>query len=158
MDKLLGWFETWARLVSCSPPLFDDPIDLSVRDLTLREVRESITRLQEIVHREHTAAEARKKPTKAPGLSPAYKAQALLTRLKQTYDPPGTLRQSGFPRHNNDAINISDIRIVPTTQELMSATTPYLPINLPEAPHHCAPDSMERHLDIQFRLLREEMM
>jgi hypothetical protein len=34
----------------------------------------------------------------------------------------------------------------------------YLPVNIPDGPHHLPADSMERLLDIQFRLFREEMM
>jgi hypothetical protein len=84
--------------------------------------------------------------------------QALTSRLNHTYEPPGTLRDGGAPRHDNDFTDIRDIRIAPTHEELLCPLPPYLPVFLPTAPHHLPVNSMQRHLDIQFRLLREEMM
>lgn len=78
-------------------------------------------------------------------------------QLTQTYDPPGDLRNDG-PRHDNDFADIADIRVVPTHEELLSPVAPYLPVSTSDAPHHLPAHSMERHLDIQFRLLREELM
>ena len=83
--------------------------------------------------------------------------QAFNSRLAHTYDPPGTLRDGG-PRHDNDSTEIRDIRIAPTHEELLCQIAPYLPAFLSMAPHHLPENSMQRHLDIQFRLLREEMM
>jgi len=84
--------------------------------------------------------------------------QAFTSRLTNTYEPPGTLRDGGTPRHDNDFTDIRDIRIAPTHEELSCPLQPYLPVFLPMAPHHLPVNSMQRHLDIQFRLLREEMM
>lgn len=84
--------------------------------------------------------------------------QAFTSRLTNTYEPPGTLRDGGMPRHDNDFTDICDIRIAPTHEELLCPLPPYLPVFLPTAPHHLPVDSMQRHLDIQFRLLREEMV
>ena len=83
--------------------------------------------------------------------------QAFISRLAHTYDPPGTLRDGGS-RHDNDSTDIQDIRIAPTHEELLCPIAPYLPVFLPMAPHHLPENSIQRHLDIQFRLLREEMM
>jgi len=83
---------------------------------------------------------------------------ALTSRLNHTYEPPGTLRDGETPRHDNDFTDIRDIRIAPTHEELLCPLPPYLPVFLPTAPHHLPVNSMQRHLDIQFRLLREEMM
>ena len=77
-------------------------------------------------------------------------------RLEQTYDPPGHLRPEG-PRHDNDFMNIAEIRICPTSEELTCQLPPYLPVTVPGAPHHLPAGSMERHLDTQFRLLREDL-
>jgi hypothetical protein len=63
-------------------------------------------------------------------LSDAEKTQALLTRLEHTYDPPGHLRPEG-PRHDNDFANIVQIRICPTSDELMCPIAPYLPVTVP---------------------------
>lgn len=86
-------------------------------------------------------------------------SEALVANLQRIcdYDGPGELREKG-PRHDNDLVLIKDIRIAPTHQELMCEDDPYLPPNFPGAPHFLEPTSVERLLDIQFRLLREELM
>jgi hypothetical protein len=88
---------------------------------------------------------------------------------------PGALREGG-PRHDNDHVYIEDICIIPTHQELVGAlyslsdivshdcliklckSPPYLPANIFGAPHLFAESSMERLLDVQYRLYREELM
>ena len=109
-----------------------------------------------IIGREHCIIESKRVVTKKGVLSEAEKNQALLTRLEQTYDPPGQLRPEG-PRHDNDFTNIAEIRICPTSEELTCQLSPYIPVTVPGAPHHLLAGSMERHLDIQFRLLREDL-
>ncbi|KIM23242.1 hypothetical protein M408DRAFT_264957 [Serendipita vermifera MAFF 305830] len=61
------------------------------------------------------------------------------------------------PRHDNDFDNIRLISIPPTQEEMMTQTPPYFPENIPEARQHLPKNSMERLLDVQFRLLREEL-
>ncbi len=136
---------------------FDDSIDPTVHRLTLAQIKEPITRLNAIVRREHANAESKRRPAQPRGLREEHRYEALQARLIQTYDGPGVLRPLG-PRHSNDHRDIADIHIVPTHDEMISASLPYIPVNLPDAPHHLAPNSMERHLDIQFRLLREELV
>ncbi|KAJ3852101.1 hypothetical protein EV368DRAFT_65176, partial [Lentinula lateritia] len=156
--ELRSWFDTWNKAISQRPPSFDDNLDEDLRQLTVDQIRDSIGRLQEIIKREQAAAQTRKKPTKSPiVVSEADRNQALLTRLKQSYDPPGHLRKDG-PRHDNDGVEISTIQIIPTHAEMLCPVPPYVPVTLPDAPHHCRKDSMERLLDVQFRLLREELV
>ena len=69
---------------------------------------------------------------------------------------PGDERREG-PRHDNDFVEIAQIQIAPTNGELVCRIPPYLPYNVPNAPHTYAADSIQRLLDIQFRLLREEL-
>jgi hypothetical protein len=69
-------------------------------------------------------------------------------------DGPGDLSRLG-PRHDNDHISIKDIRILPTTDEILSMRSPYMPRNDPYAHHHL-PCGQDRLLDVQFRLLRYE--
>ncbi|KAI9445914.1 hypothetical protein H4582DRAFT_1804702, partial [Lactarius indigo] len=138
VDDIFSWFNSWttSTAVTASPPTFQDPITSSsaqIRNLTLGELEKDISRLSQIMQ------------------------EALTSRLEQTYDPPGTLR-GGEPRHDNDFTDIRNIRIAPTNDELLCPLPPYLPVFLPSAPHHLPENSMERHLDIQFRLLREEMI
>jgi hypothetical protein len=72
------------------------------------------------------------------------------------YEGPGEIRSKG-PRHDNDFADISEIRVAPTHEELVCRTPPFLPGNFYEAPHHLETGSMARLLDIQFRLLREDL-
>ena len=72
------------------------------------------------------------------------------------YSGSGSLCPGG-PRHDNEFLNIGQIRIAPTREELVCREQPLLPANIYGAPHPFPPDSMERHLDIHFRLLREEL-
>lgn len=83
-------------------------------------------------------------------------ADNIVGALFQGYEGPGEERQGG-PRHDNDFIEIAQIKIAPTNEELISRIPPYLPANIPNAPHTYPPDSIHRLLDIQFRLLREEL-
>ncbi|KAK0199718.1 hypothetical protein DFS33DRAFT_1398406 [Desarmillaria ectypa] len=155
VGNLVRWYDEWARLIATSS--FDDSIDPTVQRLTLEQIKESISRLDAIVKREHANAERRRRPAQPQGPREDHRTQALQAQLIQTYDGPGTLRLLG-PRHSNDHRDIADIHIVPTHDEMISASLPYIPVNRPDAPHHLAPNSMERHLDIQFRLLREELV
>ena len=74
-----------------------------------------------------------------------------------SFDGPGALCSTG-PRHDNDEAEIRNIQIAPTHEELICKTEPFLPGNSYDAPHHLPQESIERLLDIQFRLLREELM
>lgn len=159
IQEFAGWFDTWAADVSSSPPGFQDTIsnaDPATRRLVLNQLRDDIDRLVTIVARE---SNSKKKIRQAAptGMTPAQRRQAKIMQLKYTYDPPGELRMEGS-RHDNDFSDISQVRVAPTHQELLCPHAPYLPVFSSDAPHHLPADSMERHLDIQFRLLREELM
>ena len=155
---LAEWFNIWKTGILSDPPTFQDPVtsDPETCQLTIQTLGETIERLSTIIGREHHATESRRVFTKKVVLSDAEKTQALLTRLEHAYDPPGHLRPDG-PRHDNDSANIAQIRICPTSDELMCQIAPHLPVTVPGAPHHLAAGSMERHLDTQFRLLREDL-
>lgn len=161
VEDLFSWFNRWTIAVKASPPSFQDPITTSspeARSLILGQLGKDINQLRLIVGREYGSAERMRLPVARTGVAAGQMRQALTSRLGQTYDPPGTLREGGLPRHDNDFADIRDIRIAPTHEELSCPLPPYLPVYLPMAPHHLPENSMERHLDIQFRLLREEMM
>ena len=157
-----GWFETWATGISSNPPQFEDSIalaDANTRRLIIGQLRDEVERFVKIVNREFDKAQKQTRPS-APsdGLTAEQRRIAKIAQLKYTYDPPGELRPAEGPRHDNDFADIFNVRVAPTHQELLCASPPYLPVFLPEAPHHLPANSMERHLDIQFRLLREELM
>ncbi|KYG47209.1 hypothetical protein M433DRAFT_509938 [Acidomyces richmondensis BFW] len=67
-------------------------------------------------------------------------------------DPPGELSEDG-PRHDNDKVNIGEISILPTLQEIKSSRIEYLP---PADPLQWHLGGIEGLLDRQFRLLRED--
>nr|GAT43007.1 predicted protein [Mycena chlorophos] len=155
---LRDWTEVWISGVTATPAAFGDPFvdtPASARDHILRHLRSQINRLITIVDREQGRAErmapaaVSRQPRSQEGLAAALQA------LFET-DGPGELRESG-PRHDNDCADISHIQVAPTHEELISRVAPFLPGNFHGAPHHLAAESMERLLDIQFRLLREEL-
>ncbi|KAI9445926.1 hypothetical protein H4582DRAFT_1805091 [Lactarius indigo] len=161
VEDIFSWFNIWTAAVTASPPTFQDPITSStaqVRNLTLGELEKAINRLSQIVGREFRDAEKLRRHIPNRRFTAGQMQEALTSRLEQTYDPPGTLRVGGEPRHDNDSTDIRNIRIAPTNEELLCPLPPYLPVFLPTAPHHLPVNSMERHLDIQFRLLREELI
>lgn len=68
---------------------------------------------------------------------------------------PGIFRREG-PRHDNDFDDFRQIHIVPTDDEIRSTISPYLPLMSTGSQHVAHP--VDRHLDKQFRLLREDML
>ena len=81
--------------------------------------------------------------TTAPNLAAAFEI---------SQDGPGLLSSAG-PRHDNDHSQIQDIKILPTSQEIYSLRTEYLPTKDPSRWHL---PGIEGLLDQQFRLLRED--
>ncbi|OLL25606.1 NFX1-type zinc finger-containing protein 1 [Neolecta irregularis DAH-3] len=71
-------------------------------------------------------------------------------------DLPGNLSDAG-PRHDNDLVGINQINILPTRSEILSVREAYMPSMLSNSDHFLQ-DGMSRLYDIQFRLLREDMV
>ena len=127
-----------------------------MREHTISNLRKDLGRLCSIVLRETAAV--RRWQTPSTPLDNMQGSQAgLQLMLLADHVPPGHLRPDG-PRHNNDHTDIREITIEPSEAELISTIPPFLPANIPDAPHHLRANSMERLLDIQFRLLREEFL
>ncbi|KAJ8523127.1 hypothetical protein ONZ45_g408 [Pleurotus djamor] len=149
----------WIARVTSTPPtvkdtLCDPEVSVSTRRHVIAQFHSKLDRLVAIVDGE----EGRIKPARQMTNS-AFRAdsnEGLLAALHESFEGPGTLRSAG-PRHDNDFIDIRDIRIAPTDEELKSKFPPYLPANIYGAPHPHPESSMQRLLDIQFRLLREEL-
>ena len=59
-------------------------------------------------------------------------------------------------RHDNDEMDITKIRILPTANEIRSNQPEFLPSTDFQQPHFLA-DNAERHLDTMFRLLRHDI-
>jgi len=144
--------------IDSTPPTFEDDWakeTTSVQHFFTKYLQEQVSRLVTIVNRERPVQRpdaGRITPNDINGPATA----AILAYLEVGYDAPGALRREG-PRHDNDFSDISEIRIAPTHNELNCPIPPCLPANIPDAPHHLPP-GMGRLLDIQFRLLREELM
>lgn len=58
-------------------------------------------------------------------------------------------------RHDNDKLDITDIVIFPTQDEIMSDVQEFLPFTDPSQPHFLT-DATQRHVDTHFRLYRHD--
>lgn len=158
MDHLLQWFLTWKSGGFEDGWVYESEHS---RKVTIDRLDSQMKKLSSIMQRE-TASISRKNAFADNGLTPSPEARrrremALLGPLEIRYEPAGSLREEG-PRHDNDFEDIRSISIPPTESEMLCPISPFLPANIPGAPHHLQVDSMERLLDIQFRLLREELL
>ncbi|KAG9085848.1 hypothetical protein FRC07_013274, partial [Ceratobasidium sp. 392] len=151
------WFDDWS--VALGPPAsFDDECtsyDGDVKEFIVKNLNRNKLQVLSIIERGLTKISSSSKQVIRSG---PVSSEALLANLQRIsdYDGPGELRDKG-PRHDNDHVLIENIRIAPTHEELMCEDDPYLPPNFPGAPHFHPQQSVERLLDIQFRLLREEL-
>jgi hypothetical protein len=59
-------------------------------------------------------------------------------------------------RHDNDKADITQIKIYPTREEILSNDVEFLPSTDPDMPHFLT-NSAERHIDTYFRLLRHDI-
>ncbi|KAI0812709.1 P-loop containing nucleoside triphosphate hydrolase protein [Irpex lacteus] len=154
---LSRWLDAWIEGISASSPTFRNTLTSSpvhTREQICRHLRTKTDQLVAIVNREYE----RTKPVAQPQAGPraTTSVEGILAALHNAYVGPGDLRPEG-PRHDNDFVDISEIRIAPTHGELTCRIPPFLPANLYGAPHPLPQESIERLLDIQFRLLREEL-
>ena len=158
VNDLEKWVDNWVDMLSATPPTFDDPVleKSQARDFVITYVQDKVKKLMTIIEREEKKKARLSQKLDEP--TPRGVNEGVVSALKILYadQGPGDLRPDG-PRHDNDFTDIQDIRIAPTQDELINSFKPYLPANFFEAPHHLPSDSMERLLDIQFRLLREEL-
>ncbi|KAI9768058.1 MAG: hypothetical protein M1840_005092 [Geoglossum simile] len=85
---------------------------------------------------------------------PRQQTSIPLTRSELPVDFPGQLSPDGT-RHDNDQAAIENIRILPTTEEILSNREEFLPIHQASPSQHHE-QGIYRLLDSQFRLLRED--
>ncbi|KIY70900.1 hypothetical protein CYLTODRAFT_391263 [Cylindrobasidium torrendii FP15055 ss-10] len=149
-------FEIWVTCIEDGT--FSDTIVSSQinQGLVVDNMRKDIYRLRGMVFREAGSAEEQRVRPNTNDPHAGHRHEAFLSRLEVAYSPPGELHEGG-PRHDNDSTDIANIRIAPTMGELLCTLGPYLPVFVPGSPHHLPAGSMEKHLDIQYRLLREEL-
>ena len=161
VKSLCKSFQDWHSTISANSEAFGNSfksLQPPVREIFVSSIKEKVDRLASILEREEGKYVDKKEKKDRNSSSATTNAQAALAAaLHTTYKGPGHLREEG-PRHDNDSEFISEIRIAPTNDELMCRVPPFLLANFFAAPHPAPPDSMQRLLDIQFRLLREELM
>jgi hypothetical protein len=137
-------FNEWHMGTGKPPTESPEPLRIDIQIL-LRQMQQEQERIKA----------ARVPPPPKDCLPPL--SEGLLAQIKMPYELPGHLRPDG-PRHDNDDDDFQSIRIAPTDQELRCKLPPTLPINQPMAYHHLPPGTMKRHLDLHFRLYREEFV
>ncbi|EKM54252.1 uncharacterized protein PHACADRAFT_174761 [Phanerochaete carnosa HHB-10118-sp] len=155
--NLSDWVNIWAIGITTASPTFDDALASAppqAREQIIQHLKAKVEQLVSIVNREHSKLERSKQSRPVP--TAVDSDEGIIAALHNSYVGPGELRPEG-PRHDNDHVDIEDIRIAPTHDELICRIPPFLPSTLYNAPHPARLDSPERLLDIQFRLLREEL-
>lgn len=105
----------------------------------LDRISKDMASLQELVDRAEGLTNRRTQQVQARNAQVAE--QGLIAMLEMNFEGPGILRDLGA-RHDNDHPSIRDIEVVPTQQELRSHAYPFLPANIPGAPHHLQSDDM----------------
>lgn len=144
-------------------PLFRDtlisPEQLHARTLVSGHIKERMEKVMSIINREQAGINrsAARKAARDAALAAQNDATNLLRTLETYYEGPGEERSEGS-RHDNDFVDIANIKVAPTDEELTCKLVPFLPVNRHDAPHPFPRSSMQRLLDIQFRLLREELL
>ncbi|KAG8833026.1 hypothetical protein FRC17_000149 [Serendipita sp. 399] len=151
-ESLSSWINLW----KAGGFIDTDIDDLHARRVTRDRLDRDLERLLSMATRESKAF-TRKSGIHNQNGSRGPHSASLIGPLAIHYDPAGNLRPDG-PRHDNDIEDIRVTSIPPTEAEMTCKVSPFLPANIPGAPHHLAAESMERLLDIQFRLLREELI
>ncbi|KAH8119264.1 P-loop containing nucleoside triphosphate hydrolase protein [Phellopilus nigrolimitatus] len=163
-DHFKEWVDSWIDGTSASPPTFEDPLSTTPehRVFVARKLKERLQRTINIVDREQTALDRSSnrqlhvKSANSRSLTAKANLDSVLAALSNSYEGPGEERLEGR-RHDNDFVDINEIQVAPTDDELTCRVAPFLPANIPNAPHPYPSDSIQRVLDIQFRLLREEL-
>ncbi|KAH8107252.1 P-loop containing nucleoside triphosphate hydrolase protein [Cristinia sonorae] len=158
IHSINDWCLTWIEGVTTTPTTFADTISRESQEKRLQltdHIARRVSQVVSIVDREANKLERAKRPP-APAKTRFASEAGVLAALHNIYEGPGETRVDG-PRHDNDFIDISDIRIAPTHEELVCKIPPFLPANLYGAPHPHEPGSVQLLQDIQFRLLREEL-
>jgi len=155
VQSVQEWFLIWKDGVTSEDQAvrFDDPLreyPAPQLKFIISCLEERVNQIVKIAGREESKLEDVNKHPVVNPIPPAVRMEGLIATLHMVYEPVGG-------RHDNDLADISEIRIAPTSQELLSVSS-FTPANVYGAPHHLPDGTMERLLDIQFRLLREELM
>ncbi|KAJ1299739.1 hypothetical protein OPQ81_007327 [Rhizoctonia solani] len=157
--QIVQWFDEWVLALRANPPFQDEctTYEEERREFMIDNLRRDKEQLLNKIRREHNVLVIHNQ-AQMSFETPEDAAPGLIAALERVfdYDGPGDLCMTG-PRHDNDHAEIEMIQVAPTSDELLYEADRYLPANFFEAPHFYDPRSVERLLDIQFRLLREEL-
>lgn len=118
---------------------------IDVHSVAFQVLRRSITELRGVVGRATGLLQHEEEP-QVDGVS--------TTVVTSTYPRDLVIPQD---RHDNDKADITEIKILPTEDEIRSDHAEFLPSTDRDQPHFLA-DQVERHLDTQFRLLRHDVL
>ncbi|CAE6473587.1 unnamed protein product [Rhizoctonia solani] len=154
VENLAGWFDVWAIGLSSNPPFDDECVRFEKyqKESIIENIDNDKERLLSLIMEPYARNTDQGAPLREI-------SEGLIANLQRILDNegPGNMRKAG-PRHDNDHVKIQAIGVAPTPKELLYDEGAYLPGNFFEAPHHLEAGSVERLFDIQFRLLREEMI
>ncbi|CAI5945837.1 unnamed protein product [Closterium sp. NIES-65] len=145
MQEVEGMLEKWQR----EKPVFDG---------RYHSIRSVIYRLRKSLDRRQHSERQRQRMEEGQLLHAEFFPSGQHPSSMQAVDGPGELSLDGRPRHDNDHLEISAISVAPTMEEVLCKASPYLPHNHPSEPHHLPAGSVARHVDIQFRLLRHDLI
>ncbi|GJP50064.1 hypothetical protein CLOM_g9208 [Closterium sp. NIES-68] len=121
-------------------------------------LRSTIYRLRKSLDRRRHSERQRQRMEEGQVLHDQFFPAGQPLSSMQAVDGPGELSLDGRPRHDNDRVEISAISVAPTMEEVLCKVAPYLPHNHANEPHHLPAGSVGRHVDIQFRLLRHDLV
>ncbi|CUA67624.1 hypothetical protein RSOLAG22IIIB_13485 [Rhizoctonia solani] len=158
-EQIANWFDEWVVAIESDPPFQDELVTYNKddREFIIKNLQSDKEQILRLVWRGQTVVVINREAQKSYEL-PSDANDKLLSELERVfeYDGPGDHSETGRPRHDNDHTEIDMIQVIPTSDELLCEADPYLPGNFFEAPHYHDPRSIERLLDIQYRLYREE--
>ncbi|KAI0563256.1 DNA2/NAM7 helicase [Gracilaria domingensis] len=147
----------WDNLIPTMSQVLDAFFSANMdTDRRAQQVLHKIDRLKEITTAKAKYISNNKTARKLPLTSEASESEIKAF----TSQGPGSHRVEG-PRHDNDLEHFRSIQVVPTEQEITCLIPPYLPFQsgrLAKASNAWIEDDIERHLDVQFRLMREDMI
>ena len=126
----------------------------------LRHTRQQLTRIkrawQAPEERRAAREHIRRQEAEKRDLAVAYRFQFGIDIPQEEEPGPGNVHPDG-PRHDNDHDDFRRISVLPSDDEMRCKKPPYLPVKGHSFSGHVS-NKVDRYLDIQYRLLREDMV
>ncbi|KAL7271873.1 hypothetical protein RUND412_005346 [Rhizina undulata] len=144
LNQSAGVQETFKDVVNTLNNCISNTESNNAYNFTYRFIHDELVRIKILL----------KMADEVPGSASALNSKTIPKhQYRMQIDGPGDKSQEG-PRHDNDHSDISLIKILPTSDEIRSHRSEFLPQRSPDTPHHL--EGISRVLDFQFRLLRED--